>query len=576
MSIPAAGGVRAPFLFLAAAVAAQEPADPFRFVPRDCTFVLRCAGPEAWREAFAGTGLAELLGGPTLAPLLRQLDEQLTAALAAAPADLPIAPADVRKLVEGWSGALLVAVHVETDGLADAMREDRPPAFSGIVLAADDGQTDFGRLVGVLQDDAERTMRSELRDLQVGDHRLRLSSMPDVQFTLPAIVDGHVVALFGSDLEKQAAKFLDAREQYEPSTEFRAGQLAFEARLGGLMTGLQKALDAMTDEQGLPFDAAEVLELSGLMSLDSLALSLGAEGRHTAATISVALNDRPRGLLGVYGVAADAGRPRLLDYVPANAHSFSVSPFRIEAIYHTLAAIWDELGPMLPMTREAGEQALAEAIRVRLKEDLLDHVGGEILVLQGEPAEAKDFDTLDEDEMLAAVLGDMCIALSLRDGKAFAASFETMLRSRGLHTARKTEDYQGEKVHRLRLLGLFEVEYVLTDDLMAASFGGAEGGARSLRALLDERAARRSGEPAPELPAAIRERLRAMPGGWSGLQAMPLTDITNAVSGALPDEARDAAAIVTALGAELRKLGMEHMVLASWIRPNALVTRLRW
>jgi len=171
--------------------------------------------------------------------------------------------------------------------------------------------------------------------------------------------------------------------------------------------------------------------------------------------------------------------------------------------------MWGEFEEAAGMDWNEAQTAFAESMKVRLKEDLIDHLGTEMLSLADLAAQAEEIDP-DQDDPLAGI-GSSCIGIGLRNGKAFAASLESMLRSQGLHASRKTEDYQGNKIHRLPLGGLIEVEYCVTDELMLLAIGKGESARQSLRGVLDARA-----NPAAEgeAPTKIKATLATMPAGW--------------------------------------------------------------
>jgi len=565
---------------LTSTLAAQESGGQFRFVPEDSVLVMKLAGPAAWGEAFADTSLRDLLDGATLGPMLRAADDRLTALLEASD-ELPFDPVELRATVEGNTGDLLLAVMMDVGSLPDAIENDEAPGLAVGVILSDDGHTDLQTLVDLVTEKVEEENRDGLTDLAIGAHRLRVQVSNDPQASLPQLIDGDVVMLIGSDLEQQAGWFLEAEDHFEPDEMLLQSQLALHLDFSGIIPGFVEAIAELSsgDERQI-----ELLEILGLMSLESLDLTLTADESYLASTIQIRCNDRPRGLLDLYGRGDEEG-PQLLEYLPTNTPSFSATPFRIDAVYDVLTEAWDMFDDVAPMSRAEAEEMVTEMLKVRLKADLIDHLGAQKMTLQEEipdPSELYD----DDIDGLSDILGDTCIALSLRDGRAFGESLETALRSRGLHVARKSEEYQGERINRLNLLGLTEIEYVVTDDVLALAIGGGEGGKRGLRGLLDERAARRSGEPAGELPKAIRERLSRMPADWNGLTVTSVTEqlqsfwtILEPVSDfgvpGLPD-ADMVQQFIESLEADLRQLGLDRVVMTMTITPDGIDQRLRW
>ena len=281
---------------LTSTLAAQESGGPFRFVPEDSVLVMKLAGPAAWGEAFADTSLRDLLDGATLGPMLRAADDRLTALLEASD-ELPFDPVELRATVEGYTGDLLLVVMMDVGSLPDAIENDEAPGLAVGVILSDDGHTDLQTLVDLVTEKVEEENRDGLTDLAIGAHRLRVQVSNDPQASLPQLIDGDVVMLIGSDLEQQAGWFLEAEDHFEPDEMLLQSQLALHLDFSGIIPGFVEAIAELSsgDERQI-----ELLEILGLMSLESLDLTLTADESYLASTIQIRCNDRPRGLLDLY------------------------------------------------------------------------------------------------------------------------------------------------------------------------------------------------------------------------------------------------------------------------------------
>ena len=226
--------------------------------------------------------------------------------------------------------------------------------------------------------------------------------------------------------------------------------------------------------------------------------------------------------------------------------------------------------------------AMAEELKVRLKEDLLDHLGGELMALS-DASEIADEDEAGNPANPLAAINGQCMVLSLRDGAAFGKSVETMLRARGLHAARKTEEYQGAKVHRMTLAGVLELEYAITDDMLLLALGRSESARASLRGVLDAKA---SGT-ATELPAAVKAHLDAAPAGWCGVGVTRPADTMMGIGQAMvglvamsgggeADQLGMVADVLQALAGEMKRLGVDTSVGFLYSGPKGVGYRLRW
>jgi hypothetical protein len=147
--------------------------------------------------------------------------------------------------------------------------------------------------------------------------------------------------------------------------------------------------------------------------------------------------------------------------------------------------------------------------KVRLGDDLIAHLGKQLLTV-GEGNAAAE---LDVDDPSSAFEG-LCYGITLTDAGAFAESLETLIRARGLHVSRKSEDYQGFEVHRISFFGT-QFNYTVTDRVFVIGLG--EPGAAELRAILDESSSRRAGTPPRPMPEAIEQRLDHALAAWDGI-----------------------------------------------------------
>ena len=159
-------------------------------------------------------------------------------------------------------------------------------------------------------------------------------------------------------------------------------------------------------------------------------------------------------------------------------------------------------------------------------------------------------------------------------------ALETALRSRGLHAARKTEEYQGTKLHRLSLAAAVELEYAVTDDLLLLALGKDEGPHTHLRAVLD---AKKAGATAP--PESVTKRLRGLPEGFSGVGVSPVADtMLNLVAFArkmaagapIPEETMAGFEMLSGLATEMKEAGVGTMVSATYVTKSGMRSVLRW
>ncbi len=562
---------------LCVAAAAQD-VDHNRFVPADSTVVVRLAAPAKWKAKFEKTQVAKLLQAATLAPMLDQIDAGMQGLLTELRSSGKFDADLIEKYVSDYRGDIVLAVQFDGARLAEAITNQEPPKVGVVISFAPDGSFDLGALAAAMEKAIEENdeNRVPLRDLQVGELRLRVSDDEEMQVSVPKLIDGHIVMLMGNDLEHQAAQMLakDGRRQgaNDEST------LSVNASIGGLMKGFLDLIAAQAEQGGAPFDVAQVLGDIGMGSLDSVDLRVGADERQLVADFDLGLNDKEPGLFGM--VMLDQATPKLLRYLPASAEHFSAMAFDVGAVYRVAKNVWTGLEGVVPMSFGDFESMATEELKVRLKEDLLDHVGTELLTITDFQAGLEVAAVAEEDDPMAAFAGS-CICLSLRDGKLFGEALEKALRARGMHAARKTEEYQGAKVHRLSLGGLVEAEYCVTDEVLLLAIGGDEASRRNLRAVLDQRA---SGETA-ELPAKVKTQVDAMAKGWSGITVTPMASILDGLDtvlqqanmlGGVPPEMEMLLGVLEGLGRDMRRLGLENMVQTTRTTKRLMKSQVRW
>jgi hypothetical protein len=144
------------------------------------------------------------------------------------------------------------------------------------------------------------------------------------------------------------------------------------------------------------------------------------------------------------------------------------------------------------------EDQFTELAGARLREDLLDHLDGTVLVVDESGSE--------DAESVA-----MVIALGVEDTAALERTLEAVLRKRGLHAGRKTNEYRGQRVHDLNL-GLFEASWAFIDGAVLLGVG-ADGG-RSLRKLIDAGEDRKGGVEAGPWSKQVEARLAHAGEDW--------------------------------------------------------------
>jgi hypothetical protein len=569
-----------PFLALLALAPAQDPA--FRFVPKDAALVVRMGAPARWKKDFADTAMAKLMAAPALQPMMQQAGQMMDMMMAEArdsgfDADL------VERMLATYEGDFVFSVSVDwkkADLVSVGDEEPSMPVFMTIA-ATPHASYDLAALAKAIDGAAAKAMEEpdapKSKELAVGDHRLRAVEDGDGMWgTMPALVDGHLVMFFGADLDAGVAKAIEGADRFEAADA--AGKPMFlHADVAGFVGALEQSMVELEEMGAAPFDMGEMLDAIGLRALGNLRMTVGADGKHLVSDVHMGMSGDKRGLFAM--LPQTSAQPKLLRTLPASASNWTVTPIDLGALYAGAEKFVTLLETEMPMSWADMMTAMAEELKVRLKEDLIDHLGGEMMLL----SDAGDLGD-DEDDSPMAAVGDMCMAFSLRDGAAFGKSLETMLRARGLHAARKTEEYQGAKIHRMTLAAVLPLEYAVTDDMLLLALGDGEGVRASLRGVLDAKAA-----GGAELPAALKAHVESVPAGWCGVGLTRPADTMLALAKTMESITAEAPAddpevaqigmitgVLSALGAEMKRLGVETSVAFVYSGPAGVTYRLRW
>ena len=554
-------------LALTAALAAQDAESPLRLAPKDALLVAQFDAPSRWVDRFAETRLGQFLAGPAGEEVVAALPEELQAMFDRADSEAPPEVHDFLDALQQSSGRFSVAVELD---IVDMMQE---PAVRGLIALTPGPNDDLdrlGELAAAAFDTVVRDSDQPVVEQPFGD--LTLSAIgDDMWVSAPQQVGDDLIVLFWSgeqDAIESWAK-LDAADRFAPDTELD-GSLEMRWKLGPMV----KLIVDMA-EQEVPFPLRAIFERLGLLALDRFDLSIRPQDEFVVSDFELRW-EGDGGLLEALVPAAD-GRLDLLEITPWHMAACSDTTYQFGKFYDVVMGLADDLEGIVDVSREQIAASFEEQFKVRLREDLIDHLGDEVLnagdeqYMSGDPADP-----------LFGVAG-LAYAIELNDAAAFGKSFETMLRSQGMHAARKTTRYGDFDLHRIKLLGMFDLDYALTDRLIVLSVGAEDPAA--LRSILDEEARRRAGEPPADMPEAITERRAHAPAKLTSLGAMSmermlrLMELGMRSSAAGTPEAEDIAEFLDALTptiARLREAGLDRLVTTMDAEPGHLRARMIW
>lgn len=566
-----------PLSFLLCALPAQDKS-PFRFVPADANFVVRISAPAKWQQQFAKAQITKLFQSQTLAPMVGMMQEGYAQMIEKLRGQGTIDADLIDALVTTYKGDIVLGAKVDLSNLEEMMQTGEKPEFEVVMSLSPDGSFDLAKLAAEIEKAADKNppSRGKVRELSVGNLKTRILEQDDgPNMSLPTLVDGHLVMFLGSKLEPQINRAIAATGHFTGGND--AASMFVHAELGSLMKAMTSAMGAMMDMQGVPFDGAEMMRTLGVESLQNIDMSLAADGEHMQIDSELGL----AGELGLLGaLVADQPSRKLLRAVPDDVENFTLMTLDAKVLFETVGKVWKSIGDEAPMSWDDAMAQANEATKLRVKEDLFDHLGAQMLFLNPTAKEgAEEEEPRSEVDAFLQMLPG-CMALELKNGKAFGESLETLIRSFGMQAARKTEEYQGHKVHKLNIGAMLQVEYAVTDDMLLLSLRNDESGQRTLRSAID---ASKTAEG--EMPARIKSLTAGLPEGWSGISVASMSEtFKNAAKAAqlqaqmgndMPPQAEMMFGMLQSLGEEMKRLGIDKSVATTHTSKSGLRSRMR-
>jgi hypothetical protein len=425
-----------------------------------------------------------------------------------------------------------------------------------------------------LNEKIEERAEVTLHDLNVEGKLFRVSRPADEgepSGSLPAMIGKHlaVFVTIGGDLQKWIGQCLRIEgDGYRlPAGEQPAVWLDLDTQ--GLLGLLTKALSEQLEDT-IGFPLGDLFGSLGLNEVARLQLSAMARGEHLVVDTQMQFNGPRRGFMEAF-VPDVKGAPKLYPWVPKQRPIWSAGPMRLASMYRAAVEVAELLGEQIPYTRAELEGLFTEFTGVRLKEDLIDHLGEEALHVQGKI----ELGVVDEDEL---GLSGYCFGLSLKNPQAFEQSIDKMIRQRGLHTGRKREDYRGCQVQHLKA---FELYYAIAEDLLLVAIGDA--GAKELRAVLDQMQAVRAGAGDDAPGKGVVERLPLVWQDWNAISISNLDvaldsiqQVWSQMPGPIAEQMRQVSEVVNKARGVVKSYRLEDMLQVSRSSGKVFESRLVW
>ena len=564
---------------LATLLPAQTTASPStnRFIPENSALVLRTAAPAKLREQFASTQLAKLGETQSLAPVMGMFEQQTEMVFEMMRSE-GLFDADVAEsLASKWKGDIVLSVQVDWDTIIDAIDYGELPEMSVVIAMSPGGDFDLADLSNEIDAFIDRQgPEGAIQDMIVGDLTMRRMETGDgVDIVLPTMIDNHLVMLIGTSIEKDAAKLISNEGRFANQTK---APLFVHAAIGKLISSM---LEMDTGEA--PFDMAELMDLVGIGALQHLSMSIQPDGTAVTGDMHIGMRKNNRGLFGMLPKGNQP--PKLLSSIPPDSAAFAVTSMNFSAVMNTVRDAWGLIEDFTPMTFDDVMDMFTEATTVDFETDLLNNMGKEILTVQDiEGLMDLDFADVAANELaITSMFMGNVFGIALNDSATFEAALDKVIRSRGLHVGRKTESYANTKIHRMKLLGMLDLEYSVNNDLFLIALGGTEGTSRILRNIIDTRA---TGEA--QMPNLLTQHINELPPGWNSVGITPITAILEGVAAGfeaasqlepnnpLSEAFEGVQQIMRTITADMKRLGIDSLIQTSRCDDNGFTGSWRW
>lgn len=547
--------------FALAALAAAPVAQDRVVIPEGCILVAEMDGPARVAADFEETRLGELLAGPRLASLFAPMQMAIEVGIRQAEQQTGGELRDLYEQLLEYSGRTQLAVKLLSD-----VDFQGAPDIGVVFIMGPDEEIDVEEIAALVVENAELGMPDDLVDVDAAGSTFTCMVSPDgAGVTLPSIIGEDLVMIGGSPLDAAIEAFLDdTGEPFEIPTELAATSMFARIDVSLVVDLIADALEQFGSGDAELEVMLDFLDSSGARGARSLDVSLRAVEAHAVVEGDMRFTPGTGGMLRWYQ-PEQRGRLSLFDLVPRQANFWGVTSFRLDAMFEFFSGMMLSIEGM----EEADlERQFEEATGVRLRDDLLAHIGDEVMYL----LDVDQFEAMLEDDAPDGV----CYGIGLRDAAAFATTVDQMVRHAGIETMFTTEDYRGFEVHVLEE-PTGSVRWVITDRVILAGIG--DRGATQMRAVLDEEIARREGRAPDPFPEGIGERLALSHQDYQSITTVSIIPVIQAIAatvereGQLPDVAKRM--VQSVLGA-IDKHDLDEIVGTAQVTDERMSWRMIW
>lgn len=512
-------------------VAAQDLA---RFLPKDAQFTVVCDGPARIAERLAATNFGRLFADPDAAPI-RAIPGRAREMLVKL-AERESVPLDVGSLFDRlavYGGRMAIGAHVDLAASVEA----KAPRFLISFVVEPHESIDLEALAADLQRAVDES-DAGTQALEFGPGFQAAIDENGDGATVPRVVDGHLVMFAGSGLGTALARIFDDHEGLGVTLPAASDESMIWGRGDGELLRFFADMAALAEEDGNPGFGDPSMPPSAILRAIFERLALTEFEAGTA----------PFGehLRSVGHILTDASVPNLLDILQPQEKSTPLlalvpalhpiwTSIRIDA-----AGLYDLICDVAELAQPGLRGMLAESLQqefgIDLQKDLLDAFDGQLVMLTDTFANFEGLAPGASLEDMEEVKGLYSFVLGLRDPPAFEKVLDGILRSRGLHAARKTVEYRNTKLRSMNVV-VVQLHYAFVPEGIALGLG--EAGAENVRKIVDQSIARAEGQAPVSHSERIQKRLALLQSGWRDLSisdiAVPSSTMNQLMDLALAD-----------------------------------------
>jgi hypothetical protein len=436
-------------------------------LPEDTLFFLSVDHPRDLLTAFQATSWGQMFADSELASARDGLQKVLNQFVADAREHLGFDPTEILQMVEG-SVALCVLDLFDPEVTASLDPDNTNPAVARL---ADVGQQGEGLLAHI--DQLFESLVEEGRFIQSTEELFgtdvtvlsEASEQHDSVLRYGILGTTYVMTSSSGELEAKQyhAQLLEGlssnvEDSLQQNEEFQVSLAAQEERgvrvflnLGGL---IQRLVEIRTREDEEFADFATELGLRGLSAASGL-LSF----EDSALRLRLDCGFSGQGMIqGLLQTLCKPGKFHSVAVTPPDILSLAALRLDLEAGLTQLIQLLGDDG-----LQPADEEQMQEFLGFHWRNDLLPLLEGEFSFQVGTVAPEEALPGTEDSPT------NWCVLLSLKDGPGFRTLLDGVLRKRGMHVARRKQEFLGFDVYVVPVFPPFSVIYAVLEDLVVLS-----------------------------------------------------------------------------------------------------------